>query len=560
MVYQKSPNLPYRSCIFLQPHLIYLRFSKQSVSAATFFMKPEPEIGGAENSSRANLLPEEPNLFQIELEDAPQGRHLGLFSTVVLFVSRILGSGFLAISSGMYADCGRSPFFFLLSWVLACVLAFSGLFVYLELGSLVPRSGGTKAFLEYLYDKPYMMTSVIISLYSVAFGFTILNIIVFGKYILRGLGFSPSDFNSRLIGLLFLYSTMLIHGLSVHHGVKVQNWVGGMKLFLAAAIICTGAWVIIMPSKITKIENQFNFSEFFPVKTQISAGSFASSVIKGSFAFAGWNSIHTVTNEIHDPLRTIKIAGPLSLLVISVTYLFLNVAYFVVVPDQEIVDSGQLLGSIFFEKVYGYYVGEKFLTLASAICTGGNVFVVLYTISRVSQEVFREGYLPCSRFMASNWPGNAPLPTLALSCLLSTFVIVCSAGGDVYNYIVSLETYPQQIFIGLCALGIFIMRSKHLHIVPPIRSPVLGTSLVLIVSTYLAITPLVGGNPNPPGTESWISYPWLGLLSLFLCGVYWLWMFKLGPYFFHYHLVMEESQQKDSLSIKIWKKAYAPRY
>lgn len=522
-------------------------------------MKQEP-VDLEADSPFANLLPPGESACQLELEDAPQGRHLGLFSTVVLFVSRILGSGFLAISSGMYNDCGRSPFFFLLSWIIAGVLAFSGLYVYLELGSLVPRSGGTKVFLEYLYDKPYMMTSVIISLYSVAFGFTILNLLVFGNYFLQGIGITPTDYTSRLTGLIFLYFTMLIHGVSVHHGVRIQNWVGAMKLFLAAAIVATGAWVTFLPSRWTKIDNQFHASTFFPVKTKLTASSFSSSIIKGTFAFAGWNSIHTVTNEISDPNRTLKIAGPLSLLVVLVTYLFINIAYFVVIPDQEILDGGQLLGAILFERIYGYYIGQKFLTLASALCTGGNVFVVLYTISRVSQEVFREGYLPFSGVMASNWPGNAPLPTLALSCLLSTLVIVFSAGGDVYNYIVSLETYPQQLFIALCALGLLLMRRSHPHIIAPIRASMIGIFLVLLLSLYLAITPLVGGNPNPPGTETWISYPLLGLFSLFLCGVYWFCMFKAGPRLFHYQLVMEEKQQKDNLKIKTWTKVYDSGY
>ncbi|KAK7680965.1 hypothetical protein QCA50_016018 [Cerrena zonata] len=65
--------------------------------------------------------------YLAELEESPQGRHLGVFSTLVLFISRILGSGFLAVSSGIYEDCGGSPFYFLLAWIIAAILAFSGL-------------------------------------------------------------------------------------------------------------------------------------------------------------------------------------------------------------------------------------------------------------------------------------------------------------------------------------------------------------------------------------------------------------------------------------------------
>lgn len=494
--------------------------------------------------------------FLQELEDAPQGRHLGLFSTIVLFVSRILGSGFLAISSGMYGDCGQSPFYFLLSWTVASVLAYSGMYVYLELGSLIPRSGGNKVFLETIYDRPKMLMSVTVSLYSVMSGFTILNILVFGEYVLYAFGITPTDFRSRAMGLLFLYITCAIHGFSVHHGIRVQNLIGGLKLFLAAGIIATGVWVIFAPQSVTKIEPQLSHDDFFPVKSSISFSSFASAVIKGTFAYGGWNSIHTVSNEIIDPVRTLKIAGPVSLGVITITYLVINVTYLYVIPDKEFVSSGQLIGAVLFEKVYGQRFGRQFLTLVSAICTGGNVFVVLYTISRVNQEVFREGYLPFSLFMASNWPLDAPLPALLLSCAISTFVVVISPGGDVYNYVVSLESYPQQIFVFLCAIGIFVLRRRYPHVVAPIRSTILGTILLILISLYLILVPLLGANPNPLGLESWISYPYLGLFCIFLCVFYWALMFKVGPYWGVYELQPEEIKHDDGLVVKEWIKVY----
>lgn len=494
----------------------------------------------------ANFLP--------QLEEVPQGRHLGLFSTIVLFVSRILGSGFLAISSGMYNDCGRSPFFFFLSWLVACGAAFAGLYVYLELGLCIPRSGGTKAFFEEIYRRPYMLASVVISIYSVMYGFTILNILVFGEYFLHALGIKTSDWIIRWVGLALLYMTCAFHGISVHHGVWVQNFIGALKLILAALIVLTGLWVTLLPLAITKIESQLHADEFFPTKSEMTLGSFASAIIKGTFACAGWNTIHTVTNEIQNPTRTLKIAGPVSLMIITVTYIFINIAYLVVLPDKEILESGQLIGSILFERIFGYRIGRQFLTIAAAVCTAGNVFVVLYTISRVSQEVFREGFLPFSSFMSSNWPGNAPLPTLVLSCTLSTIVILGAPHGDVYNYIVSLESYPQQLFVALCAIGIFIMRTRYPEFTAPIRSPVFGTVLVILISTYLIIMPLTDKNPNPKGMENWPPYPYVGLLSLLFGAFYWLCMFKIGPKYFHYQIIAERLKLKDGLAITQWNK------
>lgn len=492
--------------------------------------------------------------FLADLEDAPQGRHLGMFSTLVLFVSRILGSGFLAVSSGIYEDCGELPVLFFLAWLVAAILAFSGLYVYLELGSLIPRSGGTKVFLEFIYNRPLYLTSVVFSVYSILFGFTVLNILVFGEYFLHAIGVEPSEFRTRVAALVFLYFTALMHGLRVSNGVFVQNAFGVLKLVLASIVVLTGFWAAFLPTSVTHIEKQLTWDGFFVVNG-FHSSKFASGVIKATFAFAGWNSVHTVSNEIKNPVRTFKIAGPLALAIITVTYIFINIAYLVVIPSDEIVPSGKLIGLVLFQKVFGKVVGKTLLTMSAALCAGGNVIVVLYTISRTSQEVFREGYLPFSQFMASNWPLDAPLPVIVLSCLISTSVLVLIPGKDLYNYVVSLESYLNNFFVGLTTIGIFVIRKRFPEVRAPIRSHWLSTSLVLIITAYLTLSPFLShASPNPHDLESWPSYALVALVCLGLCALYWAMMFRVWPWLFNYSLVPEDVEQRDGLVVKKWVK------
>ena len=46
------------------------------------------------------------------------------------------------------------------------------------------------------------------------------------------------------------------------------------------------------------------------------------------FSYSGWQNANYVLNEVKDPIRTIKIAGPLGLGITSTLYIFANVAYF----------------------------------------------------------------------------------------------------------------------------------------------------------------------------------------------------------------------------------------
>lgn len=527
------------------------------------------ELDNSSNSSTTQLIdvPDEYSRPSIEingsvsylqsLEELPQGRHLGLFSTIVLFVSRIVGSGIFATPASIYSDVGGSPFLFLTAWLLAAGLAFSGLYVYLELGSLVPRSGGTKVFLEFIYTKPSYLASVVFSLYSVMFGFTLLNALVFGEYFLHSLGIKPTEYKSRIVGLALIYFTVVVHGLSVHHGVRIQNFFGILKLALMVVMTMTGIYLVWFPESITHIPSNLDLESFFKTKSAVSSSTFASAIIKASFSFAGWNSVHTVSSEVNDPVRTFKIAGPVSLGLVTVSYLFTNLAYLVVIPSDEITNSGKLIGSLLFEKVLGYRIGKNFLSFAIAISSAGNVLVVIYTISRISQEVFREGFLPFLGFMASNWPFGSPLPTLLLSASLSTFFLLVPPPGDIYNYIIALEGYPGQIFTAAVTIGIYIVRKRYPDLKAPIRSSLVGSSFVLIISLYLSISPLVSSvSPNPKGLENWPSYPILALACLFACVLYWVIMFKASPWFYGYRLVPEEVTQDDGLVIKQWVKVY----
>jgi L-type amino acid transporter 9 len=45
-------------------------------------------------------------------------------------------------------------------------------------------------------------------------------------------------------------------------------------------------------------------------------------------AYKGWSNVNYVMNEVKDPIRTLKIAGPLGLGICAVLYLLANVAYF----------------------------------------------------------------------------------------------------------------------------------------------------------------------------------------------------------------------------------------
>ena len=63
-------------------------------------------------------------------------------------------------------------------WILGLVLSFCGLFVWLELGTMIPRSGGEKVYLEAMYRRPKNLATVIYASYMIFFNISAGNCIV----------------------------------------------------------------------------------------------------------------------------------------------------------------------------------------------------------------------------------------------------------------------------------------------------------------------------------------------------------------------------------------------
>jgi amino acid transporter len=54
------------------------------------------------------------------------------------------------------------------------------------------------------------------------------------------------------------------------------------------------------------------------------------------FTYGGWQNANYVLNEVRDPVRTLKIAGPLGLGITATLYIFANIAYFAYVPSHAL--------------------------------------------------------------------------------------------------------------------------------------------------------------------------------------------------------------------------------
>ncbi|KAI0272970.1 amino acid permease-domain-containing protein [Russula aff. rugulosa BPL654] len=95
-------------------------------------------------------------------------------------IGRIIGTGIFSTPSTILNSVG-SVGASLLLWVAGFFLSFCGLFIWLEFGTMFPRSGGEKVYLEAVYRRPKYLATVIFSASAIILGFSASNCIVFAR-------------------------------------------------------------------------------------------------------------------------------------------------------------------------------------------------------------------------------------------------------------------------------------------------------------------------------------------------------------------------------------------
>ncbi len=70
----------------------------------------------------------------------------------------------------------------------------------------------------------------------------------------------------------------------------------------------------------------------------MSAGAFGLSVISGLWSYDGWNNLNYITAEMKNPTRDLPRSLFLGMGLVIAIYIFVNIAYFAVLPVSSIVD------------------------------------------------------------------------------------------------------------------------------------------------------------------------------------------------------------------------------
>ncbi|KAF9041462.1 APC amino acid permease [Panaeolus papilionaceus] len=489
-------------------------------------------------------------------------RQLGLFSAAFLIFNRVIGTGIYATPSNILRASG-SVGVALIMWLVGALIAACGTAVYIDLGTGLPRSGGEKNYLEFIYRRPKFMATCIFTVYTLIMGTATANSVVFSEYLLHAFAIEPTYLHTRLVAFLCLTFVCFIHGTCLKWGLRVQNTLAAFKLVVLALISFSGILSLAgVPAFRVKPEyeqpDNFKWHKFWE-GSGTGMNAFVSGLYNVIWSFIGYSNANYALSEVKDPVRTIKRAAPLAMVSVSTVYLFINIAYFSVVSKADILGSRRIVAALYFRNLFGSTT-ERALSGFIALSTLGNLLAGQFSQGRVIQELGREGILPYSFIFASNKPFNAPLAGLFIQYLVSCTFLLAVPAGDAYLFLISLSSYSLSLINTLVALGLLLLYSRAYRVWdwnPPFRAPKFIIVLFLLSNLFLVFVPFLPPKQGKHGTYRDLPYwahPVSGFaISLFGVAYWYIWSVWL-PRRNGYKLQRKWVLQDDGVSRSVFKK------
>ncbi|XP_046464200.1 b(0,+)-type amino acid transporter 1-like isoform X4 [Daphnia pulex] len=407
-------------------------------------------------------------------------RRVGLVSGVALIVGTMIGSGIFVSPSTLLVKT-KSPGLFLVIWAACGLLSTLGALSYAELGTMITESGAEYAYYRHAFGSlPAFIFSWVCTLVLKPSQLAII-CLAFAKYTVEAFvtECEPPIFIIQILCVAIIGLITFINCFSVKLATKVQNIFTAAKLVAIAIIIAGGLYMI-------GIGNTQYLSQGFEGSTT-SFGDIATAFYSGLWAYDGWNNLNYVTEELKNPFvnlpRSIMIGIPLT----TACYVLVNVAYLAVLSPTEMMQS-EAVAVTFGTRALGTLAW--LMPLAVCISCFGSANGTLFVGGRLCYVASREGHL-VDVLSYVHIRRLTPSPALLFNSAVALMMII---PGDIAS-LIDFFSFTAWIFYGAAMLALIVMRFTKKDAPRPYKVPIIIPVIVLIISVYLVIGPIVD-NPK----------------------------------------------------------------
>ncbi|CAF3832093.1 unnamed protein product [Rotaria sordida] len=332
-------------------------------------------------------------------------RHLGLFSGVCFIVGVIIGSGIFISPKGVLEHT-HSVGACLIVWAICGLLALLGALCYAEIGTVIPRNGAEVAYLKEGIGSVHERTGDVL-----AYLFNWTNAIILRP--------------ASLAVLTLTFSEYFLAGVMDDCGPPSEL----VQMFAIFTIRHT-----------KYLENGFAGTTKNPL-------GIAFAFYSGLWAYDGWNSLNTVTEELKNPQRDLWLSIALALPAVTVLYVLTNISYFTVLSKAALLSS-TAVAVTWGEVILGRAV--RALLILISISALGSANGTLIAAARYSMVGAQYGYLP-----------EIPIPLIVVIILISIYLVIAPV---ISKPSIGLLVATTIMLVGLVFYYPFVYRKMELNI------------------------------------------------------------------------------------------------
>ena len=473
---------------------------------------------------------------------APKGgqfhRAMGLLDSTAIVVGIMIGSGIFLVSAETARNIG-SPFWFLMTWVIAGILTVLGATCYSELASMFPKAGGQYLFLREAYGK----------LFGFLYGWTLFMVIqsgtnaavavafakflgVFAPFVSdKNVLFSLGDWSFTTLKLVALSVIALLTGincLGISMAKMIQTSFTIVKVIALFLLILVGIFALNFHHGLEPNLDKFWVAQG-PQGDPLSGfgliAALSLALVGPLFAADAWNNITFSGEEVKEPEKTLPRSLILGTALVCVLYLITNIVYMLLLPlfgsasGATVVERGiqyasqDRVGTASLEVIFGA-TGEKIMAVAIMISTFGSLNGLILSGPRLYYAMAKDGlfFKNAGILHAST---HVPVFGLILQGIWSSILATSGTYSQLLEYVI----FSALLFYVLTVSAVFVMRKKEPLRPRPFKVPFYPFLPILYI--LMAVTIMVG--------QIYLHWEYSGAgLLIILSGlpVYWFWKTK----------------------------------
>jgi len=421
-------------------------------------------------------------------------RALGPLTSGAILAGTVIGTGIFLVPSTMARETGSVAGVFAV-WLFGALLTLCGAFTYAELGSSLPEAGGEYTFLRraygpiwgFLYGWQQIVIGRTGSIAAIGLAASL-----FLGYFMGGLdsdilvwgGFAISGLQVAAIFCILLLTFINLFGIA--RGGTLQSVLTAIKIGAILALVALafggskGSW------------QNFLVDTPQPERTLTAhLSAFGAALSAALWAYDGWNNLTLVSGEIRDPDRTIPRVLITGILAVAVIYMLANLAYFYILPFQEVQQSQRVAQEV-ATRLLGS-IGGQALTLAAVVSTLAALNGSILSGARIFFAMSRDG-LFFKGLSAVHPIHRTPVRALLFQCLFaSALILLLGHDKAAFERMLDYALFGTWGFYGLTSLAVIVLRYTHPDLPRPYLTvgypwvPLIFSAVALLFCVSIAV-------------------------------------------------------------------------